>query len=113
MNDIGGHRRGPRPRRGRRAGSARWCAPGEHLARVGGDEFGWILPDADAEGALAAVARARAAIGGEAFRQVGSLTLSGGICVSRRLRRCREIYRRADRALYEAKAAGGDTIRVV
>jgi diguanylate cyclase (GGDEF)-like protein/PAS domain S-box-containing protein len=86
---------------------------GEHLARVGGDEFGWILPDADVDGARAAVDRARAAIASEPIPgRLGSLTVSAGICTSDGSIDAGELYRRADRALYDAKTTGRDRARV-
>jgi diguanylate cyclase (GGDEF)-like protein/PAS domain S-box-containing protein len=85
---------------------------GEHLARIGGDEFGWILPETDAEGAKAAVIRARIAIASEPFRTAGRLTLSAGICESDGSVDALQMHARADRALYAAKAAGGDAVKV-
>jgi diguanylate cyclase (GGDEF)-like protein len=85
---------------------------GEHLARVGSDEFAWALPDADAQGAISAVSRARGAIAGEPFGDAGSLSLSAGISVADGATDASELYRRADRALYNAKTAGGTGIEV-
>jgi diguanylate cyclase (GGDEF)-like protein/PAS domain S-box-containing protein len=111
-NDLGGHRIGDRVLAEVAGRLGALVRTGEHMARIGGDEFGWILPDTDTEGALAAVARSRSAIAGEEFRQVGKLTVSAGICEQREALEAKDLYTRADRALYEAKAAGGDTVRV-
>ena len=111
-NDLGGHRIGDRVLAEVAGRLGALVRTGEHMARIGGDEFGWILPDTDGEGALAAVARARSAIAGEDFRHVGTLTVSAGICEQREALDAKDLYARADRALYEAKAAGGDTVRV-
>ena len=82
---------------------------GEHLARVGGEEFAWLLPEADAAGALAAADRARAAVRGTPFALGGTLTVSAGVCtLDDAGGDPRELYRLADTALYRAKAAGGD-----
>jgi diguanylate cyclase (GGDEF)-like protein len=113
VNDAGGHPAGDRVLAEAAARLGALVRTGEHLARVGGDEFGWILPETDADGAMQAVARARSAIGGEAFRGAGTLTLSGGICVSNGSIDAGEVYHRADRALYRAKAAGGNGVVVV
>jgi diguanylate cyclase (GGDEF)-like protein/PAS domain S-box-containing protein len=113
VNDTGGHPAGDRVLAEAAGRLGALVRTGEHLARVGGDEFGWILPDADGEGAATAVARARQAIGGERFRGAGPITLSGGICVTDGTMDAGEVYRRADRALYRAKAEGGDNVVVI
>jgi diguanylate cyclase (GGDEF)-like protein/PAS domain S-box-containing protein len=113
VNDAGGHPAGDRVLAEAAGRLSALVLSGEHLARVGGDEFGWILPDADGEGAASAVARARNAISGEGFRGAGKITLSGGICVTDGNIDAGEVYRRADRALYRAKAEGGDGVVVV
>jgi diguanylate cyclase (GGDEF)-like protein/PAS domain S-box-containing protein len=110
VNDAGGHPAGDRVLAEAAGRLGALVRSGEHMARVGGDEFGWILPDADADGVRAAVERARSAIAGEEFRGAGALSLSAGICVSDGSLDSSEVYRRADRALYHAKAAGGDGI---
>ena len=46
------------------------------------------------------------------YRQVGKLTDSACISEQREALEAKDLYTRADRALYEAKAAGGDTVRV-
>ena len=82
---------------------------GEHLARVGGEEFAWLLPEADAAGAVAAAERARDAVRATPFALGGTLTISAGICtLSEAGGEARELYRLADTALYRAKAAGRD-----
>jgi diguanylate cyclase (GGDEF)-like protein/PAS domain S-box-containing protein len=111
-NETGGHRLGDRVLAEVAGRLEALVRSGEHMARIGGDEFGWLLPDSDAEGAVAAVTRARAAVAGEEFRGVGTLTVSAGICEQREALEAKDIYARADRAMYEAKAAGGDTIRI-
>lgn len=79
---------------------------GEVLARVGGDEFAWILPAADARGALTAAERARSAIA-EHLADVG-ITVSAGICDTDQAGDAEELFRLADGALYWAKAQGRD-----
>jgi diguanylate cyclase (GGDEF)-like protein/PAS domain S-box-containing protein len=113
VNDAGGHPAGDRVLAEAAGRLGALVRQGEHLARVGGDEFGWILPDADADGVRAAVERARGAITGEEFRGAGALSISAGICVSDGSLDSNEVYRRADRALYHAKAAGGGGIEIV
>ena len=80
---------------------------GEYLARIGGEEFGWILPEATAADAHIAAERARRAVGDTPFHQVGTLTISVGVCQFAAGRDDLEgLYRQADEALYEAKRAG-------
>jgi diguanylate cyclase (GGDEF)-like protein/PAS domain S-box-containing protein len=81
---------------------------GEVLARVGGEEFAWLLPGCDVAGAGAAADRARAVIAQQPFEDVGSLTMSAGVAVAQLPCEGPELYRLADRALYDAKQAGRD-----
>jgi diguanylate cyclase (GGDEF)-like protein/PAS domain S-box-containing protein len=110
INDDGGHQAGDRVLAEVAGRLAMLCRQGEHMARIGGDEFAWILPETDAEGATAAVIRARIAIASEPFRGGGSLTLSAGICENSGSLDSAQMQARADRALYSAKAAGGDAV---
>jgi diguanylate cyclase (GGDEF)-like protein/PAS domain S-box-containing protein len=79
---------------------------GEVLARVGGEEFAWLLPACDAEEAVAAAGRARAAIASEPFGRAGRLTVSAGVGLVSTPSDGDALYRMADRALYEAKQSG-------
>jgi diguanylate cyclase (GGDEF)-like protein/PAS domain S-box-containing protein len=79
---------------------------GEVLARVGGEEFAWLLPACDAEEAVAAADRARAAIASEPFGRAGKLTMSAGVGLVSTPSDGDALYRMADRALYEAKQSG-------
>jgi diguanylate cyclase (GGDEF)-like protein/PAS domain S-box-containing protein len=79
---------------------------GEVLARVGGEEFAWLLPASSASEAIAAGDRARAAIASRPFACVGTLTMSAGVGLVPTPSDGDELYRLADRALYEAKQNG-------
>ena len=79
---------------------------GELLARVGGEEFAWILPEADIDGAHVASERARRVISATPFDGVGSLTISIGVGSRGTLRDATALYERADQALYVAKRHG-------
>jgi diguanylate cyclase (GGDEF)-like protein/PAS domain S-box-containing protein len=83
---------------------------GEMLARVGGEEFAWILPESDVDGALAAVERARDAVGARPFAPVGRLTISVGLAWLGEGEAPVELYRRADGSLYEAKRLGRNRV---
>ena len=79
---------------------------GEVLARVGGEEFAWLLPAAGRDEAVAAADRARAAVACRPFRGAGELTMSAGVGVVDAPFDTDLLYELADRALYEAKQAG-------
>ncbi|MCY7304327.1 MAG: diguanylate cyclase [Thermoleophilia bacterium] len=79
-------------------------------ARIGGDEFAILLPDADIETALAVAERIRGAIAAETvagFRPsasfgIATFPLHGASTI--------QVMKRADEALYLAKQRGGDEI---
>ena len=79
------------------------------VARVGGEEFAWILPESDARGAYWVAERARSAISETPFRGVGHITISAGVCEIDDAADPDELFRRADAALYSAKAKGRNT----
>lgn len=79
---------------------------GEVLARVGGEEFAWLLPSVSADEAVAAADRARAAIAARPFGRAGTLTMSAGVGLMPTPCEGDVLYRMADRALYEAKQRG-------
>lgn len=89
--------------------------PGATAARLGGDEFAFLLPGCDDE----ATARARSAtllavldqpvvVGGRSLVLTGSL----GVAVSGSADTPSSMLRNADIAMYAAKAAGKDQVRV-
>jgi diguanylate cyclase (GGDEF)-like protein/PAS domain S-box-containing protein len=81
---------------------------GEVLARVGGEEFAWLLPEAGLSDAMLAADRARIAISAVPFATAGRLTMSAGVGVMHAPADGDALYRLADRALYEAKQGGRD-----
>jgi diguanylate cyclase (GGDEF)-like protein len=81
---------------------------GDLVARVGGEEFAWLLPETDLEGARHAAERARAAMAARPFPEVGPLTVSVGVAELSQAEGPRELYRLADDALYWAKRTGRD-----
>ena len=78
---------------------------GEVIARFGGEEFVWLLPGTDSTEALQAAERARAAIASAPFGEVGSITVSAGVCELREAG-SHSLLACADRALYAAKHGG-------
>jgi len=112
VNDRYGHPAGDEVLREVAARLLRLARAGELIARVGGEEFAWVLPDTDAAGAQAAAERARAAVRGQPVPPAGTVTLSAGVCDLAHASDVAGLYRRADEALYLAKRGGRDrTVR--
>jgi diguanylate cyclase (GGDEF)-like protein len=111
VNDVGGHEAGDDvlisvARRLSHAARAE-----DTLARVGGDEFAWILPETTGEEALVAVERIRSQLAAAA-EQIPRVTLSAGVCDSRWTSDPTELVRLADRALYASKDHGRNQVRL-
>jgi diguanylate cyclase (GGDEF)-like protein len=82
---------------------------GELMARIGGEEFAWLMPEATPEGAYAAAERVRRAIHNTPFDGVGTLTISIGVCSNERAQAAAEFVGFADQALYSSKHSGRNT----
>ena len=87
----------------------------DYLGRIGGEEFLALLPHTDREKALEVAQRIVESIGGLDLRDVGvedRLTMSIGVsCYQGAGDSLTEIIKRADAALYEAKAEGRNQAR--
>ncbi len=83
---------------------------GELVARMGGEEFAWILPNVDVAQAMPAVRRACAAIADMEVEGARDITCSAGVCDLELAGDGDSLLRHADRALYRAKAAGRDRV---
>ena len=83
---------------------------GDVLARIGGEEFAWLMPETDGMEAWQATERARAAMSEAPFPEVGRVTVSGGVCDLERADGPEDLYRQADAALYWAKRNGRDVV---
>ncbi len=79
---------------------------GEIVARLGGEEFAWLMPETDQHGAHAAAERVRTAIETTPLGDVGSVTLSAGVGSSENNGDADALIRDTDRALYWAKHGG-------
>jgi diguanylate cyclase (GGDEF)-like protein len=80
----------------------------ELLARVGGEEFAWILPRTGLEDARAAAERARHRLSRDDIPPAGRLTISAGVAELEPGEDPKALMRRADAALYRAKEGGRD-----
>jgi len=113
-NDHHGHPEGDRALQAVAAVLARQARrPGELVARFGGEEFALLLPHVDATSASAVAERCRVAMATLALPHGHAptsayVTLSIGGAVHRTIEResADSVVRRADAALYAAKAAG-------
>lgn len=87
---------------------------GGRIARFGGDEFIVTLPVADEQEALALAEELSQSIRKPVVLDGQQVDISGsiGISISDQARDCDELLRHADVALYEAKAAGRNCIRL-
>jgi diguanylate cyclase (GGDEF)-like protein len=74
--------------------------------RVGGDEFAVILPESGISDAEQLYHRLQGAVGSRPFGSAGNLALSAGIAELREQEDARNLFSRADSALYHAKEAG-------
>ncbi|MET3613360.1 diguanylate cyclase (GGDEF)-like protein [Rhizobium aquaticum] len=92
---------------------ARLVRRGDTIARYGGEEFLLIMPGAGESEALALAERIRQTVAATASAKLGhSYSFSAGIAGRVARDDVRSLLRRADGALYAAKAAGRDCARV-
>ena len=113
VNDTHGHAAGDEVLR-RFAALARSSVRDQDVvARLGGEEFAVVLPDATIDQARLVCDRVRRAVG-EARMRVDdvtiTITVSGGVATYSGSQPADEVLRAADRALYRAKDAGRDQL---
>ncbi|WP_047258265.1 sensor domain-containing diguanylate cyclase [Chromobacterium subtsugae] len=83
----------------------------DFVARYGGEEFLLLLPATDAEGAAVLAEKIRAAVEQSTAPDVGRITVSIGLAVaSRGDEQPEAVVKRADQALYQAKAGGRNRV---
>jgi len=81
------------------------------MARWGGEEFLLLLPETGAEDAWRVAEALRRAVAEHPFPDVGQVTISLGVAGLVREESGHDLLRRADAALYRAKAAGRNRAR--
>ncbi|HEX6243609.1 MAG TPA: GGDEF domain-containing protein, partial [Polyangiales bacterium] len=85
------------------------------VARVGGEEFALILPEADRMGGVALAEKLRRMVEGERFDHDGKpvpVTISLGVAAfTPGLTTSADLYKAADERLYEAKRSGRNLVR--
>lgn len=106
VNDAFGHPTGDRVLHelGRRLTAI--ARRSETVARIGGEEFAWILAETDAEDAFTAAEQARTVIADEPFPEVGQVTISAGVSSLTESDSLELLIQHADTALYDAKRGG-------
>jgi putative nucleotidyltransferase with HDIG domain len=82
---------------------------GELVARIGGEEFAWVLPETDLEGAVAAAERARTLLASSVVGGDVRVTISAGVALDAG-GGADDLLARADGALYRAKDAGRNAV---
>jgi diguanylate cyclase (GGDEF)-like protein len=92
----------------RRAGAGKRQT--DELGRWGGDEFLIVCPETDLDAARVVAERVRAAIASRPAAGGRAVTVSLGVAELEEGDTAASLLRRADRALYDAKAAGGDCV---
>jgi diguanylate cyclase (GGDEF)-like protein len=105
INDVSGHVAGDQALRTLADALRATIRSTDVACRLGGDEFGVILPGSSAEDAVKVAERAQ-----ETLAQIGQgqYSFSGGIARVTPIQSSAEnVYRAADLAAYRAKAAGG------
>jgi diguanylate cyclase (GGDEF)-like protein/PAS domain S-box-containing protein len=81
---------------------------GDMIARIGGEEIAWLMPETEAMEAWQATDRARELVARTAIGEVGTITVSAGVCDLAQAGTAGELQRLAEGALYWAKQHGRD-----
>jgi len=116
INDTFGHPTGDEVLRAVAATARATVRGHDMLARIGGEEFAIVMPETNAAEAKSASNRVRTAIAGDPILlQSGervSVTASAGAAALKPGESATDLLARADAALYEAKNAGRNTVRL-
>ena len=110
VNDRHGHEEGDRTLRTLAARMRSSTRASDVIARIGGEEFAWLLPGTAVEGARALADRLRRIIAAEPFGVAGTRTISGGVAELGPGGDGAGLLRAADARLYAAKSSGRDRV---
>jgi diguanylate cyclase (GGDEF)-like protein/hemerythrin-like metal-binding protein len=111
VNDRHGHAGGDQVLVGAAHLFAERVRESDLVARWGGEEFAVVTPMTDAAGAVRLAEKLRGLLEVEPHGRVGPVTASFGVAELRADDTVQTMLRRADAALYEAKAAGRNLVR--
>jgi diguanylate cyclase (GGDEF)-like protein/putative nucleotidyltransferase with HDIG domain len=109
LNDTQGHQQGDRVLAAIGKVLVQHARTTELPARVGGEELAMIFPETPAIEAYTAVERIRAAVEALDLGDVGTVTVSAGVCDLTHASDSADLFRLADAALYWAKQQGRNT----
>jgi diguanylate cyclase (GGDEF)-like protein len=115
INDTFGHQAGDEVLKACAACGSQAIRPVDCLGRYGGEEFEVLLVQTDLEGARVVAERIRHALTGLRFPHINSdlvVTASIGLAQYRPREDIEAVKKRADAALYRAKAAGRNRVEV-
>ena len=113
INDTHGHDRGDKVLAAIASLLAANVRASDFAARFGGEEFLLLLPDTDREGALELAEKLRRCIERADISQVGTVTASFGLAsLPMDAVEPEQLLRKADRALYAAKARGRNRVEI-
>jgi diguanylate cyclase (GGDEF)-like protein len=113
VNDLHGHDRGDQALAAIGQVLATTVRASDFAARYGGEEFLVLLPDTNRSGAVEVAEKLRRAVEQTEMRDIGNLTASFGVAtVPDDAAEPEQLLRKADRALYAAKARGRNRIEV-
>ena len=115
INDAHGHLVGDHVLRIAAARMTSAAREGDEIARYGGEEFLFILPDTDLKAGAGIAERIRQHIKSDAIQSGDEqirVSLSLGVAETRAFDTVDTLIARADAALYEAKRAGRDCVRL-